>query len=245
MIKFFRRIRQNILIGEIPPAGRAGKTGKYFKYAVGEIILVVIGILIALQINTWNENRLEGIEATNYLKQIKGELLFDWESFNNDLELFQKNMEYLNIVSDGKYDEVDLSLLLHSLTRNLSDKNFGASFNKLTESGSIKHIKSHQLREELQAYYISSTSLYNNLADYHAQYNLENIEGPLLRILRHEKNFRVNSDEVIEKLESENIISMVNWQISFMEVFVPIIESMMNNVDELIILINKETSTGG
>ena len=33
------------------------KTGKYFKYAIGEIVLVVIGILIALQINNWNENR--------------------------------------------------------------------------------------------------------------------------------------------------------------------------------------------
>ena len=34
-----------------------GKTGRYFKYAIGEIILVIIGILIALQINNWNENR--------------------------------------------------------------------------------------------------------------------------------------------------------------------------------------------
>ena len=49
MIKFFRKIRQNLLT--------AGKTEKYFKYAIGEIILVVIGILIALGINNWNENR--------------------------------------------------------------------------------------------------------------------------------------------------------------------------------------------
>ena len=48
MIKFFRKIRQNLL--------SEGKTGKYFKYAIGEIVLVVIGILIALQINNWNEN---------------------------------------------------------------------------------------------------------------------------------------------------------------------------------------------
>ncbi len=41
MIKFFRHIRQNLLV--------SGKTGKYLKYAIGEIILVVIGILIALQ----------------------------------------------------------------------------------------------------------------------------------------------------------------------------------------------------
>ena len=51
MIKVFRKIRQNLL--------SEGKTGKYLKYAIGEIILVVIGILIALQINNWNENRLQ------------------------------------------------------------------------------------------------------------------------------------------------------------------------------------------
>ena len=50
MIKFFRKIRQNLLFED--------KTSKYFKYAIGEIILVVIGILIALQINNWNQERL-------------------------------------------------------------------------------------------------------------------------------------------------------------------------------------------
>ncbi len=48
MIKFFRNIRQNLL--------NEGKTTKYFKYAIGEIVLVVIGILIALSINNWNES---------------------------------------------------------------------------------------------------------------------------------------------------------------------------------------------
>jgi hypothetical protein len=54
MIKFFRKIRQNLLM-----ENKTGKpilsAGRYFKYAIGEIILVVIGILIALQINNWNE----------------------------------------------------------------------------------------------------------------------------------------------------------------------------------------------
>ena len=49
MIKFFRKIRQKTL--------SEGKTGKYLKYAFGEIIIVVVGILIALQINNWNEHR--------------------------------------------------------------------------------------------------------------------------------------------------------------------------------------------
>ena len=55
MIKLFRRIRQNLIM--------ENKTGKYLKYAIGEIVLVVIGILIALQINNWNEQRkLKAVE---------------------------------------------------------------------------------------------------------------------------------------------------------------------------------------
>jgi len=50
MIKFFRKIRYNLM--------ETGKTGKYLKYAIGEIFLVVIGILIALSINNWNQKRI-------------------------------------------------------------------------------------------------------------------------------------------------------------------------------------------
>ena len=61
MIKFFRKIRQNLI--------REGKTvnpaalpaGRYLKYAIGEIVLVVIGILIGLQVNSWNEQRKDRI----------------------------------------------------------------------------------------------------------------------------------------------------------------------------------------
>jgi len=66
MIKFFRKIRQKSLT--------ENKTGKYFKYAFGEIVLVVIGILIALQINNWNSNRLVEINITNYYERIIVEL---------------------------------------------------------------------------------------------------------------------------------------------------------------------------
>lgn len=64
MIKHLRKIRQNIL--------SEGKTGKYISYALGEIILVVIGILIALSINNWSEaNKLRAKEY-RVLKELKG-----------------------------------------------------------------------------------------------------------------------------------------------------------------------------
>ena len=54
-----------------------GKTTKYFKYAIGEIILVVIGILIALQINNWNEYRKERLKEQTYLTRLKEDLISD------------------------------------------------------------------------------------------------------------------------------------------------------------------------
>ena len=68
MIKFFRHIRQNLIMDKsndrvspkaLAEAQASAKAGKYFKYAIGEIVLVVIGILIALQINNWNEVQIQ------------------------------------------------------------------------------------------------------------------------------------------------------------------------------------------
>ena len=67
MIKLFRNIRQK-LVSE-------GKTANYLKYAIGEIVLVVIGILIALQINNWNEARKDRIEEKNILANLHDEFL--------------------------------------------------------------------------------------------------------------------------------------------------------------------------
>ena len=65
MIKFFRKIRFDLMA--------KNKTSKYFKYAIGEIILVVIGILIALQINNWNENQKLKKETYNVVLQLQDE----------------------------------------------------------------------------------------------------------------------------------------------------------------------------
>ena len=69
MINFFRRVRKSHLM--------TNNTGQYFKYAFGEIFLVVIGILIALQINNWNEQRKNQAFEKESLIQIHANLLKD------------------------------------------------------------------------------------------------------------------------------------------------------------------------
>jgi hypothetical protein len=225
-----------------PPerGSRAGKTGKYLKYAIGEIVLVVIGILIALSINNWNTNRLEKIEAANYLEQIITELESDIIHFNKDLSKIQSYTDYLNKVIEGKYDEIDLSQLPNSLAMNLSSKNFGLSYTKMLESGIIKQIEDSQISEKLQTYYLINCAEYNSSTVFHANFVSDHIEGPLLLILNHKKDFLVDPKEVIEELENGKLKSLVNWQISSFEAKIPKIKENIIQANELISLITKK-----
>jgi len=82
MIKFFRHIRQNLL--------SEGKTGRYLTYAIGEIVLVVIGILIALSINNWNENRKNRKAEKDILVNIYENLGIDSIQFDYYRNEYQK-----------------------------------------------------------------------------------------------------------------------------------------------------------
>ena len=104
MIKFFRKIRQNLLM--------ENKTGKYFKYAIGEIVLVVIGILIALSINNWNENRKNKTLVDTYKKSLIENLAKDSLNVHNklikineDLEKIE-NFEYRVSASNEPFDTI-------------------------------------------------------------------------------------------------------------------------------------------
>lgn len=85
MIKFFRSIRQNLL--------NEGKTAKYFKYAIGEIVLVVIGILIALSINNWNQDRQLKQKEKQILIELKRDLV------SND-SILQHQIEWQQTITD-------------------------------------------------------------------------------------------------------------------------------------------------
>ena len=92
MIKFFRKIRQNLL--------SEGKTGKYFKYAIGEIVLVVIGILIALSINNWNESRKNLKTKINYIESFKRDLSLDTLDLSNSIKFMKADLDYHLFLSE-------------------------------------------------------------------------------------------------------------------------------------------------
>ncbi len=93
MIKFFRKIRQKLLV--------ENRFNKYLIYAVGEIVLVVIGILIALYINNKNEQNKKDVEANKVLAQIQDDLLNTVENMQSQRRFYKmKDSIYRIIKSD-------------------------------------------------------------------------------------------------------------------------------------------------
>ena len=115
MIKFFRKIRQSLLF--------ENKFSKYLIYAIGEIILVVIGILIALQINNLNEDRKNRIAEIQMLTNISNELISNDDILNNSD----------NIISNQINQTKDFLNLMHSQPQDSSISKVGKLLSQATE----------------------------------------------------------------------------------------------------------------
>ena len=85
MIKFFCRIRQKLL--------EENRFSKYLVYAIGEIILVVIGIMIALQINNWNEEQQTAEVLNQFVIEFKKELEYNIKDLEQSISLIEFHME--------------------------------------------------------------------------------------------------------------------------------------------------------
>jgi hypothetical protein len=151
MIKFFRNIRKNLLNKGLP-AGQAGKTTKYFKYAIGEIILVVIGILIALQINNWNEVQKQNRWETRFLTDLKNELKNDLSQLKRitDIQLAKGDncQKVLDLISTKNPDNKSKIDSLYSLTQNSNPTFFPTTgvYDSGLSSGKIENIKNDSIK---------------------------------------------------------------------------------------------------
>lgn len=157
MLKFFRTIRKNLL-GE-------GHIRKYLVYAIGEILLVMIGILLALQVSNWNDNRKNTAKSNKILKEIKRNVEDNIRQTNSEIEYEKSVIASINIVLDnldhvGEYHD---SLAIHfHLAHIWSTANWKSSGYQTLKAHGVDQIDSDAVKEAIVDLYEIS---YTNLAE--------------------------------------------------------------------------------
>ncbi|NJB72033.1 hypothetical protein GGR42_002524 [Saonia flava] len=147
MIKFFRKIRQKMLT--------ENKFGKYLTYAVGEIILVVIGILIALSINNWNQERQLQNEEKVILKNIHTEFLENKNALKLGLEENNQgckaSITLLNLVGQNReyIQQHNLDSLMYVMLETGSFRPSENTISDLLQSGKLQLLQNDDLKNLL------------------------------------------------------------------------------------------------
>ncbi|GGZ95388.1 DUF6090 family protein [Algibacter mikhailovii] len=252
MIKFFRKIRQNLLV--------ENKTGKYFKYAIGEILLVVIGILIALQINNWNENRKNNNIEQSTLISLKSDLESALVQLNNKIGQNRDYKQMDSILLDVIHFKKDISedslvgLTLSHIFSPGFDPELG-TLNEILSTGKMEIIQNRNLRKHISTWnkymdeleevdeklahfdlqvkdpLYSKQLPYRNSISAYLNYNLKtNYEFP-------KSNFEWNSKALLQNKEFENMLS--NY-IIYSTIQYGRLSDIKQNINEMITLINQD-----
>ena len=143
MIEFFRHIRRSLI--------NQNQMGKYFKYAIGEILLVMIGILLALQVNNWNEERKEAKLETVLLKQLQTEFNSNLSQIEQRIDIRNNMMKaavaLINYIDNPEIRQIDS--INHYIAWTTPYTTFDPIVNDIVASGNSRILKNNRLKQLL------------------------------------------------------------------------------------------------
>ena len=150
MFRIFRKIREEIVLGK--------KTRRYASYAVGELVLVVFGILIALQINNWNEERLEQQQIADYAHALIKDLERDLamiEIIKTEIDVLIQKIDTLAGYIENRSIEDVRNIDLYYLMRAPFYRPYAwnrTALEQIKSSGALRQMKNQELAGKISAY---------------------------------------------------------------------------------------------
>lgn len=156
-MRLFRKLRKNI----ISKKSKSGSIRKYLTYALGEVLLLVIGILVALQLNIKREQYILSQKQEKHLKLIRGEMINNLSSLENEdgelANIMENTKKLLNLMASKDQNieitEKELSnLLIQTISRRVNINHENGAITELISSGGLKDIKNDSIRSILASW---------------------------------------------------------------------------------------------
>jgi len=225
VIKFFRKVRQRLLI--------ESKFSKYLLYAIGEIVLVVIGILIALQINNFNNSRQETKIERSYLLSLQTEYENNLEKINSSL---QANKERVNAVEDmltlfdanvlDTISDKAISDILYSVFS--GDATYQPSKGVSTDiisSGNLNVIKNKKLRQRLASFESKLDFLKlmrNSITDLKSKLKNQLNKNGSIRKLLIDRGREFENNSISDSMNNRQIFSLIEFENNLLDYYLTI-----------------------
>ena len=219
MIPFFRKIRKKMADDNKPL--------KYMRYAVGEIVLVVIGILIALQINNWNEERKDRVESIKILKKLEAEFETNKTELNGSIHYHEQQYKATVKIEElfNPNHTIPTDTIKNLIKQAFTDWKFEPRLSitkSAMDSGKISLINNDSLTDNLNTW-MYAIKKYNEIYaainkdkeelwdDIIKKYPIKNFDPTTLG----ESNFKGDTDGIFSNLKNENIIRSLRHQEEF------------------------------
>ena len=231
-MKIFRKIRQSLI--------KDGKVRNYLAYAIGEILLVMIGILLAFQVNSWNNQRLKSNAARLSYTNIKRQI-------NDDKYLIQSNIDYNNryleqfefaneIIENNARSKIDTLGFIATKLFRYSDFNRNSNiYETLVNSGEISLIRNKEIIERLHDLEENYTYI-NRMEQIHFDVILSAIMPDLTTIMKY-------SDRTVKKPDQLFGYEIQNGFTILMMIMIEkdeIYNRAINEIDAITELIDRE-----
>ncbi len=231
MIKFFRPIRERLL--------NENKFSKYLLYAIGEIVLVVIGILIALSINNWNEGQSKRKAELNFYRNTKQQLLDDADNIASVLEdniILNKQFSYAIklIQANDKSKKDSLGKIAVNLIDYSDFDGQGNIYETMVNSGDVKLLRNPEIIEKIRR--LEETYFYMNRMETIHFDAIMSIVPEIIPNIRLSTS-KVENEEYLYGLVFENLF-VITHSITFEkdEVY----NDIINEIESIIQLIDNE-----
>jgi hypothetical protein len=222
------------------------KTGRYLKYAIGEIVLVMVGILLALQVSNWNENRKQVVAINNVLLEIKEDLIKDKLALDIVIQKRTEDFEAQKRIITVLENKAEFNENVHSdlghiiLSRHFFSLSKGYNLLKELDLGSLND---KSLRILLTKYYERDIpSLLQDTED--DKFEFENYWLPYVRI--HFNDWRFGSFAIprdySQLLNDQTLLTAIKINIRNLISTIGAYENALNTAKQLIELIDKKNS---
>ncbi len=235
MIKIFRRIRKQLV--------EKGYLKRYLIYAIGEILLVVLGILIALNINNRNQENNNRISENKIYQNIKQELNDDFSALNANLtydQLYKNQYEYaVEVIEAEDISQLDsLGVIAINLLKSSDFHSQSTIYKTIVNSGQIKFLNNHDIIRKLHQ--LEETYIHiNQLESIHLRVVTDFLAPMLVRTVKINTATIKATDKIFNYQFQNNFVVMINLMEEKEETYIEAIK----DINSIIELIDIEIST--